>query len=94
MTRFELARLVGILMLERERSGRGSGTPVPQHEKDGTTRKGTEYQIRTIAKEVLCHANVDAVIRRPLPDGGHEDVHVSALKRDHLLTLFEDRNAV
>ena len=73
MTRFELARLTGLFLLEE-----GS--------QEGDSR-GSHTAIKEVAHRII-DKGVDAVIRRPLADGGYEDVHVEHLERSHLRVLL------
>jgi len=86
MTRFELTRLTGFLLL-----GRDSRGPSPSSDTHTQTlaAEGTDALIRRVARDIVL-GDTDAIIRRPLPDGGYEDVHVSNLRRDHLLAGFDD----
>ena len=74
MTRFELARLAGLILLDEEAN--------VECEADGFHLK-----VEKITKAII-DDGVDALIRRPLPEGGYEDVHVCSLTRSHLRKIY------
>ena len=74
MTRFELARLAGLVLLDEEARVECEGD-------------GLHYKVEKIMHTII-DDGVDALIRRPLPEGGYEDVHVCSLTRSHLRKIY------
>jgi hypothetical protein len=74
MTRFELARIAGLVLLDEEVEVDCAGD-------------GLHSRVNKIMHDIIEYG-VDALIRRPLPEGGYEDVHVCSLTRLHLRKIY------
>ena len=79
MRRFEFTRLAGILLLEDEKKG---GKLL-----DCTVCSGLHERVALAAKKIA-DREYDAVVKRPLPDGGFENVHIAFLETKHLRHLY------
>lgn len=70
LTRFEYARLVGLVTLRMACSN------------SGYVGYSSDVNMMCIAEEAILRGQINAVIRRPLPDGTHEDCNLHALSLD------------